>query len=105
MTTANPNYQAILSQLIGDMYDITCWASDMIDAGKSLQSMVAFLAGRNPVSLKSDRAFATERANLQKKMAKVLAPARPGSKSRGDWYRCTGPRAPKALQQGWLHPG
>jgi len=44
----------------------------MLDAGESLQSMIAFLAGRNPVSLKSDPVFATERANLQKKMAKVV---------------------------------
>jgi hypothetical protein len=72
ITTANPNYQAILSQLIGDMYDITWWASGMLDAGESLQSMIAFLAGRNPVSLKNDPVFATERANLQKKMAKVV---------------------------------
>jgi hypothetical protein len=34
--------------------------------------MIAFLAGRNPVSLKNDPVFATERANLQKKMAKVV---------------------------------
>ena len=72
INSANPNYQAILGQLIGDMYDITWWASGMQDAGKALQSMIAFLAGRNPSTLKSDPAFATERANLQKKMAKVI---------------------------------
>ncbi len=72
ITTENPNYQAILSQLIGDMYDITWWASGMVDAGKQLQSMITFLAGRDPASLKNDPAFAAQRANLQKKMAKVV---------------------------------
>jgi hypothetical protein len=72
ITTANPNYQAILSQLIGDVYDITWWASGMVDAGKQLQSMITFLAGRNPISLRNDPDFATQRAALQKKMAKVI---------------------------------
>jgi hypothetical protein len=72
ITTANPNYQAILSQLIGDIYDITWWASGMVDAGKQLQSMITFLAGRDPASLRTDPAFATQRGDLQKKMAKVV---------------------------------
>jgi hypothetical protein len=72
ISTGNSNYQAILSQLIGDMYDITWWASGMVDAGKQLQSMVTFLAGRNPISLRNDPDFATQRAALQKKMAKVI---------------------------------
>ena len=72
ITTENPNYEAILSQLIGDMYDITWWASGMVDAGKQLQTMITFLAGRDPVSLRNDPAFATQRADLQKKMAKVV---------------------------------
>jgi hypothetical protein len=73
ITTENPNYQGILSQLIGDVYDIAWWASGMVDAGKQLQTMITFLAGRDPASLRSDPAFATERANLQKKMAQVVA--------------------------------
>jgi hypothetical protein len=72
ITTDNPNYQPILSQLIGDVYDITWWASSMVDAGKQLQSMITFLAGRDPVSLRNDHAFAIERADLQNKMAKVI---------------------------------
>jgi len=72
ITTANPNYQAILSQLIGDMYDITWWSSGMVDTGKELQSMITFLAGRDPASLRNDPAFATQRGDLQRKMAKVV---------------------------------
>ncbi len=72
ITTANSNYQAILSQLIGDVYDITWWASGMVDAGKQLQSMITFLAGRNPISLRNDPDFATQRAALQKRMAEVI---------------------------------
>jgi hypothetical protein len=72
ITTANSNYQAILSQLIGDMYDITWWASGMVEAGKQLQAMTTFLAGRNPNSLKNDPAFEKQRMALQKKMAKVI---------------------------------
>jgi len=72
ITTANPNYQAILSQLIGDVYDIAWWASGMLDAGQELQAMITFLAGRDPVSLRNDHAFAMQRASLQKKMAKVI---------------------------------
>jgi hypothetical protein len=72
ITTDNPNYQSILSQLIGDVYDITWWAASMVDAGKQLQSMITFLAGRDPVSLRNDHAFAMQRADLQNKMAKVI---------------------------------
>jgi hypothetical protein len=72
ITTANSNYQAILSQLIGDVYDITWWASGMVDAGNQLQTMIQFLAGRDPGSLKSNPAFDTQRGDLQKKMAKVI---------------------------------
>ena len=72
ITSANSNYQAILSQLIGDVYDITWWASGMVDAGNQLQTMIQFLAGRDAASLKSDPAFDTQRGNLQKKIAKVI---------------------------------
>jgi hypothetical protein len=72
ITSANSNYQMILSQLIGDMYDITTWASGMVDAGKQLETMIAFLAGRDPVSLKNDHAFDMQRVALQKKMAEVI---------------------------------
>jgi hypothetical protein len=72
ITSANSNYQAILSQLIGDVYDITWWASSMVDAGNQLQTMIQFLAGRDPASLKNDPAFDTQRGNLQKKMAKMI---------------------------------
>jgi hypothetical protein len=73
ITSANPDYQQILLQLIGDVYDITWWASSMVDAGKQLQSMIMFLAGRDPASLRNDHAFAIERAALQDKMAKVIS--------------------------------
>jgi hypothetical protein len=72
ITTANPNYQAILSQLIGDVYDITWWASGMVEAGRQLQSMISFLAGRDPASLRNDPAFEIQRGALQNKMAKVV---------------------------------
>jgi hypothetical protein len=72
IATTNPNYQAILSQLIGDVYDITWWASGMVDAGKELQSMIAFLSGRDPISLRNDHAFKMQRSDLQNKMAKVV---------------------------------
>jgi len=78
ISSETPSYQAILSQLMGDVYDITWWASGMVDAGNELQSMIAFLAGRDPVSLRNDHAFAMQRGNLQKKMAKVIG----GSKAR-----------------------
>jgi hypothetical protein len=73
ISSANPNYQMILSQLMGDVYDITWWASSMVDAGKQLQTMTTFLAGRDPVSIRNDPAFATQRADLQSKMAKVVS--------------------------------
>jgi hypothetical protein len=44
----------------------------MVDAGKQLQSMIAFLAGRDPVSLRNDHEFASQRAALQDKMVKVV---------------------------------
>ena len=101
ITTENPNYQPILSQLIGDVYDITWWASGMVDAGKQLQSMITFLAGRDPVSLRNDHAFAAQRADLQKKMAKVVG----SSKTRFEepWglvslYWAAGSQAPR---QNW----
>jgi hypothetical protein len=72
ITSANSNYQMILSQLIGDVYDITWWASGMVDAGNQLQTMIQFLAGRDAASLKNDPAFDTQRGNLQKKMAKMI---------------------------------
>jgi hypothetical protein len=72
ISSTNSNYNAILSQLIGDVYDINWWASSMVDAGKQLQSMIAFLAGRDPVSLRNDHEFASQRAALQDKMAKVV---------------------------------
>jgi hypothetical protein len=78
ITIADSNYQAILSQLMGDVYDITWWASGMVQAGKELQAMITFLAGRDPVSLRNDHAFDMQRASLQKKMAKVIG----GSKTR-----------------------
>jgi hypothetical protein len=72
ITSADPNYQPILSQLIGDVYDITWWASGMVDAGKQLQSMITFLSGRDPVSLRNDHAFESQRIALQNQMAKVV---------------------------------
>jgi len=72
LTSANSNYQAILAQLIGDVYDITWWAFGMVDAGNQLQSMITFLSGRDPVSLRNDQAFESQRAALQNKMAKVV---------------------------------
>lgn len=72
LSSMDPNYQLILSQLIGDVYDITWWASGMVDAGKQLQSMTIFLAGRDPVSLRNDPEFQTQRASLQGKMARVI---------------------------------
>jgi hypothetical protein len=72
ISSTNSNYNAILSQLIGDVYDINWWASSMVDAGKQLQSMIAFLAGRDPVSLRNDHEFAVQRAALQDKMAKAV---------------------------------
>jgi hypothetical protein len=72
ITSANSNYEMILSQLIGDVYDITWWASGMVDAGNQLQTMIQFLAGRDPASLKNDPAFDTQRGDLQKTMAKVI---------------------------------
>jgi len=72
ITIDNSDYQAILSQLMGDVYDITWWSSGMVDAGKELQSMITFLAGQDPGSLKTNPAFETHRASLQKKMAKMI---------------------------------
>ncbi|MBV9768612.1 MAG: hypothetical protein JOZ32_03490 [Bryobacterales bacterium] len=72
LTTENPDYQSIVMQLIGDVYDLTWWASGMVEAGKQLQSMSTFLAGRNPSSLKNDPAFESQRSDLQKKMAQVI---------------------------------
>jgi hypothetical protein len=80
ITIADSNYQAILSQLMGDVYTITWWAGGMVAAGKELQSMITFLAGRDPVSLRNDHAFEMQRGSLQKKMAKVIS----GSQTRFD---------------------
>jgi hypothetical protein len=80
ITIADSNYQAILSQLMGDVYTITWWAGGMVAAGKELQSMITFLAGRDPVSLRNDHAFEMQRVSLQKKMAKVIS----GSQTRFD---------------------
>ncbi|MGB6941754.1 MAG: hypothetical protein WBE37_05130 [Bryobacteraceae bacterium] len=72
ISSTNPDYQIILSQLIGDVYDINWWATSMVEAGKQLQAMIAFLAGRDPVSLRNDHEFAVQRAALQNKMAKAV---------------------------------
>src|SRR3984957_10700177 len=73
ITTEKPIFQAILTHLRGALYDITWWASGMVDAGKQLQAMITFLAGRDPASLRNDHAFDMQRASLQKKMAQVVA--------------------------------
>lgn len=62
----------VLADVTGDLYDIAWWAAGMQKAGKGLQDMRAFLAGRDPVSLAGDNEFAERRDKLQKLMVGVV---------------------------------
>jgi hypothetical protein len=72
LSTTDPQYQLTLSLVIGDVFDITWWASAMVDAGIEVCSMIRFLNGRNPVSLTNDPEFQRLRGGLQRKMAAVI---------------------------------
>jgi hypothetical protein len=64
--------ELVLAVVTGDLYDIAWWASGMQKAGKGLQEMRAFLAGRDPTTLAADDEFAQRRDKLQKLMAGVV---------------------------------
>ena len=64
----------------GDVYDIVWWAQSMCDAGKSVNAMRQYLAGRDSAALAEDAGFIRLRDALQKTMLKVVA----NSKARFD---------------------
>jgi hypothetical protein len=73
ISSSNAQFANVSADIIGDVADILWWADAMVKAGKALQSVRAFLSGRDPATLAADPAFATQRDTLQKLMLKVVA--------------------------------
>jgi hypothetical protein len=72
LSSADPKFEMVLSDVSGDLYDIVWWAKSMVKAGQALLQMRTFLAGRNPVTLGTDPDFASRRDALQKIMLGVV---------------------------------
>jgi hypothetical protein len=73
LKSSDPEFTILLGDVTGDVYDIAWWADAIVNAGQSLLAMRAFLSGRDPASLASDPAFATQRNALQQLMLKVVS--------------------------------
>jgi hypothetical protein len=80
LNSTDPAFDLALGVVIGDVYDIAWWANGMENAGQTLQRMRTFLAGRDPATLGTDTAFASQRNGLQKAMLNMVA----SSKARFD---------------------
>ncbi len=76
LNSTDPSFDVALQVVMGDVYDIAWWASGMETAGKALQQVRAFLAGRDAASLGGDPAFANQRNGLQKAMLNMVATSR-----------------------------
>jgi len=72
LQSTDARFQVVLSDVIGDLFDIVWWASAMSRAGEGVADMRAFLAGRDPSTLMDDPDFADRRDKLQKRMAVVI---------------------------------
>lgn len=73
LSSSSPQYNVALNVVSGDVYDINWWADSMQKAGQVLQKARAYLADRDPASLKNDPAFADIRDRMQKTMLDVVA--------------------------------
>jgi hypothetical protein len=73
LSSTDARRDVVLADVTGDLYDIAWWAAGMGKAGKGLQEMRTFLAGRDPLSLAGDADFAQRRDKLQKLMAGVVS--------------------------------
>jgi hypothetical protein len=80
LNSTDPSFDVALQVVMGDVYDIAWWANGMENAGKALQQVRTFLAGRDPASLRGDTAFENQRNGLQKAMLNMVA----SSKARFD---------------------
>jgi hypothetical protein len=72
LPSTDARFNVVLADVTGDLYDIVWWASAMSRAGEELLKMRAFLAGRDPIALADDHAFAQRRDKLQNVMAIVV---------------------------------
>ena len=69
----DPDFERVLEEVSGDLYDIVWWAESMTKAGAALVEMRQFLKGRDPVGLKDDAEFQRRCAGVQKLMMSVVA--------------------------------
>ena len=70
--STHPQYNMVLQDAIGDMYDIQWWSGSMHAAGCELQAMRAFLASNPAAAQAQDAGFESHKEKLQKLMAKVV---------------------------------
>jgi hypothetical protein len=73
LSSTDTRLAVILGDVSGDLYDIVWWANSMQNAGQALHDMRAFLAGRDPSTLRDSSEFATRRNALQKLMLGVVS--------------------------------
>jgi hypothetical protein len=73
LSSTDPRLSVILNDVSGDLYDIVWWANSMQKAGQALHDMRAFLAGRDPSTLRDNPDFASRRNALQKLMLGVVS--------------------------------
>jgi hypothetical protein len=63
----------ITQYLKSDVYTIRWWTNAMTSAGESILEMQEFLAGADPATVADSHEFASRRAQMQAKMAAVIA--------------------------------
>jgi hypothetical protein len=73
LNSSDPRFESALNLVIGDIYDLAWWARSMSNAGKALQAMRQFMAGRDGAGLQNDPGFQQHRDALQKTMLKVVS--------------------------------
>jgi hypothetical protein len=71
--STDSRFQIVQADVRGDVFQIFQWAHGMRNAGQALQEMRAFLADRDPVSLKDDPDFKQHRDRLQSRMTGVVS--------------------------------
>lgn len=72
MNSQHPQYQLVLNDVVGDVYDINWWADAMSVAAAELNGMRTFLGGRAAQSLADDKEFEHRRVRLQQAMLKAV---------------------------------
>ena len=70
---SDPTELNITQYLKSDVYTIRWWTNAMTSAGESILEMQQFLAGADPATVADSHEFASRRAQMQAKMAAVIA--------------------------------